>query len=88
MNEAQVLAYLEETGCEAETLAATPAAKPDGHRLVEILTHPEAERILLEDLQIGRRIVRLAIIADAKTKKGKCSIDREAKERSQRHPED
>ena len=60
MNEAEVLEYREETGCEAETLAATLAAKLDGHRLVEIRTHPEAEQILLEDLQIGRRIVRLA----------------------------
>ena len=64
MNEAEVLAYREEIRCKAKTLAATMAAKLDGHRLVEILTHPEAGQILLEDLRIARRIVRLAIIAD------------------------
>ena len=80
INEAGVMAYLEETGCEAWTLAATMAAKLDGHRLVEILTHPEAEQILLEDLQIARRIVRLAIIADAKEKESAASTERPMRE--------
>ena len=82
MNEAEVMAYLDEIGCEAETIAATLAAKLDGHRLVDILTqcHPEAEQILLEDLQIARRVVRLAIIADAKEKESASSTERPRRE--------
>ena len=80
MDQPELAQYLEDVGCEIDTIQAIVAAKLTGTRYLAVLDHAEADEILKNELVVASRITRITMISDAQKKKEPNSLERESRE--------